>query len=96
MNNGIGHFLTRENNIISVCSSPYVGGGYAEIDIITIENYKQKGCATIVGIEFITECMSKNIIPNWSCHSDNGVSLHLANKLGFILFAEHPMYWYNV
>ncbi|MEC0091505.1 GNAT family N-acetyltransferase [Paenibacillus macquariensis] len=93
---GIGHFITKENKIISVCSSPYVGGGFAEIDIITIEEHKWKGLATKVGIGFINDCRSKKLIPNWSCHSDNQVSISLANKLGFDQIAEHPMYWYNV
>ncbi|MGG1638673.1 GNAT family N-acetyltransferase [Paenibacillus sp. NRS-1760] len=93
---GIGHFITKENKIISVCSSPYVGGGFAEIDIITIEEHKCRGLATKVGIEFINECRSKRLLPNWSCHSDNQASISLANKLGFDQIAEHPMYWYNM
>ncbi|MEK5400200.1 GNAT family N-acetyltransferase [Paenibacillus sp. FSL K6-2859] len=93
---GLGHFITKENKIISVCSSPYVGGGFAEIDMITIEEHQWKGLATKVGIGFIKDCRSKNLIPNWSCHSDNPISISLANKLGFDPIAEHPMYWYNV
>ncbi|WP_138754111.1 GNAT family N-acetyltransferase [Paenibacillus sinopodophylli] len=93
---GIGHFITKDNQIISVCSSPYVGGGFAEIDIITVEEYTRKGLATKVAALFINDCRSKNLIPNWSCHSDNQASLSLASKLGFEPIAEHPMYWYNV
>lgn len=94
---GVGHFIIKEDHIISVCSSPYVGNGFAEIDIITVEEYKQKGLATIVGIGFINDCLSsKKLIPNWCCHSDNHVSVYVANKLGFEQIAEHPMYWYNL
>lgn len=93
---GLGHFITNGIKIISVCSSPYVGGGFAEIDIITVEEHKKKGLATKVGIEFINDCLRKEFMPNWCCHSDNQASLHLANKLGFEQIAEHPMYWYNV
>ncbi|MFC5406297.1 GNAT family N-acetyltransferase [Cohnella soli] len=52
-NFGIGHFLTCNNDLISVCTSPYIGGNFAEIDIITIENYKRQGLATALGVEFI-------------------------------------------
>lgn len=95
INSGMGHFITKGSNIISVCSSPYVGGGFAEIDIITIEDFKRRGFATKVGNEFINECRTKNILPNWCCHSENTASFYLAKKLGFERISEHPMYWYT-
>lgn len=95
IDHGVGHFVTKEDKIISVCSSPYVGGGYAEIDIITVEKYKQKGLATSVGVRFIKECLHKGLTPNWCCHSDNLESLRIAHKLCFEQIDERPMYWYN-
>lgn len=82
--------------MISVCTSPYIGGNYAEIDIITIERYQRKGLATKLGVEFIKECLLRQLTPNWCCHSDNIESSNLANKLGFEKIDEHPMYWYHV
>lgn len=93
--NGIAHFITRDSEIVSVCSSPYVGGGYAEIDIITLEEHKMQGLATAVGVRFIQECINKGLVPNWCCHADNIESLHMANKLCFDKIEEQPMYWYN-
>ncbi|MCW3792892.1 GNAT family N-acetyltransferase [Paenibacillus sp. LS1] len=49
---GIGHFIMTDDQLISVCSSPYVGGGYAEIDIITIEEFKRQGLACQLGVLF--------------------------------------------
>ncbi|WP_341279619.1 GNAT family N-acetyltransferase [Paenibacillus sp. FSL H8-0537] len=95
IDNGVGHFVTKDDKIISVCSSPYVGGGYAEIDIITVEKYKRKGLATLVGVRFINECLNRGLTPNWCCHSDNIESLSVAHKLCFEQVDEHPMYWYN-
>lgn len=92
---GVGHFLTRNNELISVCTSPYIGGNYAEIDIITIERYKRNGLATKLGVEFIKECLKRELTPNWCCHSDNIESNNLASKLGFEKIDEGPMYWYN-
>ncbi|WP_413404659.1 GNAT family N-acetyltransferase [Paenibacillus amylolyticus] len=91
---GIGHFIKKNDQLVSVCTSPYVGGGYAEIDIITIEEFKRQGLASQLGILFIKDCLVKNLIPNWSCHSDNLASNELATKLGFEKIGEHPMYWY--
>jgi len=93
---GVGHFLTCKNDLISVCTSPYIGGNFAEIDIITIESYKRKGLATFLGIEFIKECLNKQLTPNWCCHSDNIESNNLANKLCFEKIDERPMYWYHL
>ncbi|KQO15709.1 GNAT family N-acetyltransferase [Paenibacillus sp. Leaf72] len=95
IDNGVGHFVTKDDKIVSVCSSPYVGGGYAEIDIITVEKYKRKGLAAWAGVHFIKECLNKGLTPNWCCHSDNLESLSVAQKLCFEQIDEHPMYWYN-
>lgn len=95
IDNGVAHFVTLGQDIVSVCSSPYVGGGYAEIDIITVEEHRRKGLATSVGVQFIKECMSRGLTPNWCCHADNKSSLDMALQLGFELHDEHPMYWYN-
>jgi len=92
---GIGHFIKKNDQLISVCTSPYVGGGYAEIDIITVEEFKLQGLASQLGVFFIKECLAKNFIPNWSCHADNLASNELAQKLGFEKVGEHPMYWYH-
>lgn len=93
---GIGHFITKNDQIISVCTSPYVGGGYAEIDIITIEEFKRQGFANVLCARFIQECLTKNLTPNWCCHTDNVASNSLAQKCGFVKMGEHSMYWYHV
>jgi RimJ/RimL family protein N-acetyltransferase len=93
---GVGHFISRNSDLISVCTSPYVGGNYAEVDIMTIERYKRRGLATKLGILFINECLKRQLVPNWCCHSDNVESNNLAIKLGFEKFDEKPMYWYHV
>ncbi|WP_438350640.1 GNAT family N-acetyltransferase [Paenibacillus sp. FA6] len=92
---GVGHFLKRNNDLISVCTSPYIGGNYAEIDIITIEGYKRQGLATKLGVAFIRECLRRQLTPNWCCDSDNIESNNLAVKLGFEKIDEYPMYWYH-
>ncbi|WP_338543383.1 GNAT family N-acetyltransferase [Paenibacillus tundrae] len=92
---GVGHFLKYKQDLVSVCTSPYIGGGFAEIDIITIECFKRRGLATWMGIEFIKDCLHKQLTPNWCCHSDNVESNHLAVKLCFDKIDESPMYWYH-
>ncbi len=95
MERGIGHFILKDNEIVSVCTSPYTGGGYAEIDIITVEQYWRRGLALEVGVQFIQECLERGIVPNWCCHADNAASSLLAAKLCFERTEDHAMYWYN-
>ncbi|MFX3647878.1 MAG: GNAT family N-acetyltransferase [Paenibacillus sp.] len=92
---GIGHFIMMEDELISVCTSPYVGGGYAEIVIITIDEFRRQGLACALGVLFINDCLAQNLIPNWSCHTDNVACNELAHKFGFEKIGEHPMYWYT-
>ncbi|MEC0106904.1 GNAT family N-acetyltransferase [Paenibacillus taichungensis] len=93
---GYGHFYIKHGEIVSVCTSPYVGGGFVEIDIITIDGYQRRGLATRLGIEFINDCLKNEKIPNWCCHSDNVESNLLAMKLGFEKIDEREMYWYSM
>lgn len=92
---GIGHFIMKDKELISVCTSPYVGGGYAEIDIITVVEFQRQGLASKLGILFIQDCLDQNLTPNWSCHTDNAGSNEMAQKLGFEKIGEHSMYWYH-
>lgn len=91
---GAGHFFLVNSEMISVCTSPYVSDNYAEIDVITIDGYRRKGLATRLAVEFIKDCLARQLTPNWSCHSNNFESNKLAIKLGFEKLDEHPMYWY--
>jgi RimJ/RimL family protein N-acetyltransferase len=95
MERGIGHFILKDSQIVSVCTSPYTGGGYAEIDIITVEQFMRRGLALEAGVQFIQECLNRGIVPNWCCHADNEASSRLAAKLCFERTADHAMYWYN-
>lgn len=89
-----GFCLVNENEIISECCTVAVGGGEAEIDINTNENYRRKRFATIVATAFIDYCLENNIVPNWSCWPFREESILLAKKLGFEEKQDIPaIYW---
>lgn len=83
LSKGIGKVMMENESLISACYSIYRGYNHVEIDIFTNEPYKRKGYAEYVGYYFIKECLSKNIIPSWSCWSYKESSYKLAEKLGF-------------
>lgn len=78
-----GFCLMKGDEVISECSSIYVGGGEAEIDIHTNEKYQGRGYAQLVASAFIEACQSKGLRPNWACWPERQASLALAKKLGF-------------
>lgn len=81
--NRFGFCLMKGNEVVSECSSIYVGGGEAEIDIHTNEKYQGMGYAPLVASAFIEACQKKGLKPNWACWPERQASLALAKKLGF-------------
>jgi RimJ/RimL family protein N-acetyltransferase len=78
-----GFCLMKDDEIVSECSSIYVGGGEAEIDIHTNEKYQGRGYAQLVASVFIENCQKQGLRPNWACWPERQASLAMAKKLGF-------------
>jgi RimJ/RimL family protein N-acetyltransferase len=78
-----GFCLMKGDEVVSECSSIYVGGGEAEIDIHTDERYQGKGYAQLTARAFIDACLGKGLKPNWACWPERQASWVLAGKLGF-------------
>lgn len=78
-----GFCLMKGDEIVSECSSIFVGGGEAEIDIHTDEKYQRRGYAQLVASAFIQDCQRRGLKPNWACWPERQASWSLAKKLGF-------------
>jgi len=78
-----GYCLVNGEEIVSECSSIFVGNGEAEIDIHTAEAYQGRGYALLVASALIDECQERGLRPNWACWPERQASLALAKKLGF-------------
>lgn len=82
--NALGVFIKdKHNNPVSLCYAASVADHVGEIDVLTTENYRDKGFAKSVVGSFISNCNNSKIIPNWDCFTDNRPSLALATSLGF-------------
>ncbi|RAS81891.1 GNAT family N-acetyltransferase [Priestia endophytica] len=90
--NGLGVCIMDRKNIVAECISIFHSGKTAEIDIITNPNYRGKGLGTIVGQEFIKQCLVKNVLPAWDCDINNESSKVLAHKLGFSNEEHYALY----
>lgn len=89
-----GFSLLKDGKIISLCYSLFNGGGETEIDIKTNEHFQRKGYGTIVASAFLSECIRKQINPNWACWPYREASCALAKKLGFKELEDIPVqFW---
>lgn len=89
-----GVCLQYGSEIISECSSVFVGKNEAEIDIHTGESYRGKGMAALTACAFIEECLLRGFTPAWSCWPERKASAALAVKLGFDELPDVPAYFW--
>lgn len=79
---GTGYALCLASEVVSEAYAS-IGGGYAEIGVITNPAYRDKGYAGQIVSHLIKHCVGENIIPQWSCNADNKASLSTGLRLGF-------------
>ncbi|QGQ93884.1 GNAT family N-acetyltransferase [Paenibacillus psychroresistens] len=95
MDRGFGYCIMMDDHFASVCNAWFVGGGSADIDIVTVEEYQNQGLATLAGTAFIEHCLNNNLTPNYNCDAGNLRSIKLATKLGFVKNYDLPMLWWH-
>ena len=76
---------------VSVCLSYSVGGGAAEIDIVTAKAHRRQGHGLRAARAFLHQCARRGLRPSWSCHESNRASKVLAERLGF---RPADLYWW--
>jgi len=94
--NGIGICVMKDDEIISLCYSACVVDGLAEIDVISHENYRGMGYATLAVQSFISECVRQGVTPTWDCFVSNAASMNLATKTGFEQEQTYFFYSFNI
>ncbi len=87
---GLGVAILKDGEPIAGASSysGYIGG--IEIEIITKEEYRRQGLASICGAKLILECLKRGWYPSWD--AQNKWSAALAQKLGYHFDCEYPAY----
>ncbi len=87
---GLGTVILKDNEPIAGASaySGYREG--IEIEIITKEEYRRQGLASVCGANIILECLKRNLYPSWD--AQNPWSAALARKLGYTYDCEYPAY----
>jgi len=92
LGHGCGFCVLDGETPVSECFTVFVGAGVAEIEIRTEEVYRRRGCATHTAAALIAACLERGLRPNWECWWENEPSTGLAQKLGFEMLEDHPVY----
>jgi len=67
----------------SLCYAAAVAENQAEIDIVTLPEFRSLGLGKITAQAFIKRCDQLSIQPLWDCFTNNAGSMALSRSLGF-------------
>lgn len=95
LENAFGFCLLNNGEFASVCNTFYIDGKYIAPDIITLNEYRNKGLATKVCSYFIMRSKELGLTPYWDCDAGNEASNRLAQKLGFRKVGDVPILWWH-
>lgn len=90
-----GYCITKENEIVAEVDSCYTGNGFAEINILTRDNFRRQGLAFNLCKKFIAHCKENNLKALWVCDYGNKPSNELAKKLGFTKAKDIEILWWH-
>lgn len=80
--------ILKEDECISYCSGFMLGKGHAEIDIFTVEEFRNQGYAKQAAIGLIRELLAAGLEPDWNTWPYRFASEKLALSLGFMIKSE--------
>lgn len=80
----------------SICYAAAKANNLVELDILTLEKFRNLGLGKAVAAAFIDQCREEQINISWDCFSNNLNSKSLAKSLGFkIIHESYPFYTIN-
>jgi len=87
---GIGYVVLREGRVVASAASAVSSSRAIDIDIEVAPAHRRKGLGAAVGAALALECLRRDIEPLWL--ASNGVSVHLAEKLGYRVGGEYETF----
>lgn len=99
-----GDFAKRSNAVLALvgeqpaalCYAAAVANGKAEIDVLTLPNYRHLGLAKAVVRLFNQRCLAQNVQPLWDCFTNNTASMALCQSAGFVPLGDpYPFFTLN-
>lgn len=89
---GFGFSVVTKDRVACFCTSEYVSKDKCGIGIETLQEYRNKGLATIAASAFVQHCQRKGITPYWETNVENLASKRVAAKVGFVKELAYPIY----
>lgn len=89
---GFASVAAHDGRPVSLAAACAIGGGEAEIELVTHPDYRGKGLATHVARALVRQCLERGISPAWSCASANVASIAVALKAGFVPCEDVMLY----
>jgi hypothetical protein len=81
---------------VALCYAAAVSCGQAEIDVMTLPDYRRMGLGALVVTSFVAGCLARDIRPVWDCFTNNTGSMALCAATGFVpLHPPYPFYTIN-
>lgn len=90
LNRGVGFCILHEGKVVCGASSYSIYNNGIEIQIDTQPKYRRKGLATVAAAALILDCLDSGIYPSWD--AANLTSVHLAEKLGYVMDEPYDAY----
>ena len=92
LESGIGYFVIEEDEPVALGFSSYLDETHLEIGVETAPRFRGRGYAQAACARTIHHCLTIDLIPVWSCRTENGPSYRLAESLGFVPVLQLPYY----
>jgi len=80
----------------ALCYAAAVANGQAEIDVLTLPDYRHLGLAKAVVQWFNQRCLAQDVLPLWDCFTNNAGSMALCQSTGFVpMGSPYPFFTIN-
>jgi RimJ/RimL family protein N-acetyltransferase len=89
-----GYCLQHGHELIAWCLSEYNHGDRCELGIETLPPFRRRGLALVTARDTLAHAQAHGVTTiGWHCWKHNVASSNLAQRLGFELVEEYPV-WY--
>lgn len=81
---------------VAICYAAAIASQRAEIDVLTLPNFRHSGLGKQVVMRFIQNCREQGLSPLWDCFTNNAGSMALCRATGFgPASTPYPFYTIN-
>jgi GNAT superfamily N-acetyltransferase len=79
-----GHVAWIDGKPAAICYAAAVFSGHAEVDVLTLPEYRRMGLGKYVVTLFSRNCLDHGLQPVWDCFTNNSGSMALSQSAGFV------------